>query len=49
MNLKLYLRSVNKRRAMKYTSQNKNKQLTLDLFRSSFDDLAHPAPARTTR
>ena len=24
---------------MKYTSQNKNKQLTLDLFRSSFDDL----------
>lgn len=24
---------------MRYTSQNKNKQLTLDLFRSSFDDL----------
>ena len=24
---------------MKYTSQNKNKQLTLDLFRSSFEDL----------
>ena len=24
---------------MKYTSQNKNKQLTLDMFRSSFEDL----------
>lgn len=24
---------------MKYTSQNKNKQLTLNLFKSSFDDL----------
>ena len=24
---------------MKYTSQNKNRQLTLDMFRSSFEDL----------